>query len=78
MTNKPIIFKEFAIRDVMPSGVAYGINMQDAEQVFINSTLVDKLQCEVGDDVRAAVTPNNKSDDIDWYAIMVDYAGKEE
>ena len=70
--TKPI-FKEFSIRDVMPSGVAYGINMDDADQVFINSTLVDKLQCEVGDDVRAAVMPNNKSDDIDWYAMMVDY-----
>ena len=75
--TKPI-FKEFTIRDIMPSGVAYGINMQDAEQVFINSTLVDKLQCEVGDDVRAAVLPNTKSDDIDWYCIMVDYADEQE
>ena len=75
--TKPI-FKEFSIRDVMPSGVAYGINMDDADQVFINSTLVDKLQCEVGDDVRAAVMPNNKSDDIDWYAMMVDYIEEDE
>ena len=75
--TKPI-FKEFTIRDVMPSGVAYGINMQTAEQVFINSTLVDKMQCEVGDDVRAAVLPNHKSDDIDWYAIMVDYFEEDE
>ena len=73
---KPI-FKEFIIRDVMPSGVAYGINMEDAEQVFINSTLVKKLECEVGDNVRAAVTLNKTSDDIQWYAIMLDYVEEE-
>ena len=77
MTNKPIIFKEFAIRDVMPSGVAYGINMEDAEQIFINSTLVEKLECEVGDYIKAACTPNKTSDDIQWYAIMLDYVEEE-
>ena len=68
---KPTI-KEYRVRFVAPEGAAYGINMDTGEEVFINSAITTRMGLELGDLIRAAVVPNNKSENVADYALMAE------
>ena len=64
-------FKEFTVRHIAKGGAAYAINMDDGEECFINSTLAAKFEIDVGDEIKVLVVPNEKSDDVQWYAQIL-------
>ena len=64
--------KEYRIRHITAEGAAYGVNMETGDEVFINPGLIDRMQIEMGDLVRAAVIPNVKSEEVKDYAQMVE------
>ena len=66
------IIKEYRIRHITAEGGAYGVNMITGDEVFINPGLIDRMEIEMGDLVRAAVVPNTKSDKVCDYAQMVE------
>ena len=69
MTNQ---FMEFKVRHISRGGSAYGTNMDTGEEVFINSSLVAGEDMQVGDYIKAMVVINEKSDDIKWYARVIE------
>ena len=69
MANK---IQHFRIRFVADAGSAYGTDMNTGEEVFINSSITDAMGIQMGDLVKAAVIPNNKSEEVEWYALIAE------
>ena len=69
MANK---LQHFRVRFVADGGAAYGTNMNTGEEVFINSSITDAMGIQMGDLVKAAVIPNNKSEEVEWYALIAE------
>ena len=63
---------EFKVRHIALGGAAYATNMDTGEEVFINSTLAQAEGIEVGDYIRAICVPNEKSDEVQWYARIIE------
>ncbi len=81
-THTPIQMKHFTIAEITPSGVAYAIIMAKGdsmgERVFINQSIMNSLNgAQVGDELLVAVNPNNRNGDIEWFAVMANFADDE-
>jgi hypothetical protein len=69
MTKKAL---EFKVRHIAPAGSAYATNMDTGEEVFINSVMARAEGIQVGDYIRAICVPNEKSEDVIWYARVIE------
>ena len=65
-------FIEFKVRHIARGGAAYATNMDTGEEVFINAALAQSDEIEIGDYIRAVVVPNEKSDEVQWYARVIE------
>jgi hypothetical protein len=64
--------KEFRVRVVAQGGAAYATNLDTGEEVFINAALASADELRVGDYIRAICVPNEKSEDVQWYARVIE------
>ena len=63
---------DFKVRHIAKGGAAYATNMDNGEEVFINALLATNEGIEAGDYIRAMVVPNEKTDEVKWYAHVLE------
>ena len=63
---------EFKVRHVARGGAAYATNMDTGEEVFINTALAQAEGVQIGDYIRAMCVANEKSDEVKWYARVIE------